>query len=164
MTGMDPRACRAQFSRLLAEEARLLGELEGQLQREHQFLSANDVESLEQAGSARQNTVAQLLRIDDERRDLCRLLGQGTDRTGLAALLAWCDPAGTLAGAQSSCAELAERCRAQNERNGALVTARLNRVAGMLDMIGTNSQARTYGPRLAHSSTAPASRMVSVSA
>jgi flagellar biosynthesis/type III secretory pathway chaperone len=164
MTGLDPRACRAQFSRLLTEEARLLGELEVQLQREHQFLSANDVESLEQAGSARQNTVVQLLRIDDERRDLCRLLGQGTDRTGLAALLAWCDPAGTLADAQSSCAGLAERCRAQNERNGALVTARLNRVAGMLDMIGTNSAARTYGPRLAHCSPEPVSRMVSVSA
>lgn len=164
MTGMDPHACRAQFARLLADEAAVLGELDSQLQREHQFLSTNDVDALELASNTRQQTVAKLLRLEDERRDLCRLLGQNPDKTGLAALVAWCDPTGTLAAAQSSCAQLADRCRTQNERNGALVTARLTRVAGMLDMMGTNSVARTYGPRLAQTSGAPASRMVSVSA
>ena len=164
MTGMDPRACRTQFARLLSEETALLGELESQLQREHKFLAVNDVDALEQASNARQQTVAKLLRLDDDRRDLCRLLGQKPDKVGLAALLAWCDPTGTLAGAQSSCTQFAERCRTQNERNGALVTARLTRVAGMLDMIGANSPARTDGPRLAPATGAPVSRMVSVTA
>ena len=83
---------------------------------------------------------------------------------GLAALFAWCDPQGTLAAAQSQCIELAGRCRALNERNAALVTARLTRVTGMLDMLGDTPAARTYDPRLARVGTVPAGRMVSVSA
>jgi len=161
---MDQQTCRAQLTRLLVDENALLTELEQQLRNEHAFLAGNDVEALERAGTARQNTVAKLLRLDDERRGLCRLLGKGEDKIGLAALFTWCDPTGSLAAAQSACASLAETCRAQNERNGALVTARLTRVTGMLDMISTSNAARTYEPRAARSAQAPAGRLVSVSA
>jgi len=161
---MDPQSCRAQLQRLLTDENSLLAELQQQLAREHEFLAGNDVDSLERAGSARQQTVARLLKIDDERRSLCLLLGQGTDRIGLAALFRWCDPAGTLLAAQAECTTLAESCRAQNERNGALVTARLTRVTGMLDMIATSNAGRTYEPGAARTATPPAGRLVSVSA
>lgn len=161
---MDQNACRAQLANLLAEETGLLEELGRQLQREHQFLTSNDVESLEGASSVRQHTVSKLLRLDDERRALCGLMGRSTDRVGLAALFAWCDPAGSLGPVQSRCADLAAACRAQNERNGALVTARLTRVTGMLDMISSNATARTYEPRATRSAAAPAGRLVSVSA
>jgi flagellar biosynthesis/type III secretory pathway chaperone len=148
----------------LSDEATLLAQLEQQLLHEHQHLAANDVESLENAGGARQQTLAKLLRIDDERNVLCRQLGYGAGHTGLAALLAWCDPRGTLAAAQGDCAQLAQRCRTQNERNGALVTARLGRVTGMLDMLSDNNASRTYDSRLARNAAAPAGRLVSISA
>ena len=161
---MEPHACRDQLARLLTDESALLSQLDRQLQGEHEFLSVNDVEGLEQAGAARQETIARLLRLEDERRNLCRLLGHGADMSGLAAMMAWCDPAGSLAAAQSGCAQLAARCRAQNERNGALATARLRRVTGMLDMLADNTTSNTYQPDATRHSATPSGRMVSVSA
>ena len=142
---MDANSCRDQLSRLLADEASLLGRLEQQLQREHELLSKNDIESLEATGNARQDTVARLLRLDDERRGLCRLLGRGDDAAAMSALLQWCDPAGSLASTYAQCADQAGHCREQNDRNGALVTARLNRVNSMLGMLNiSGNDARTY--------------------
>jgi flagellar biosynthesis/type III secretory pathway chaperone len=161
---VDQHACRAQLARLLTDESALLSQLDRQLLAEHELLKSNDVDGLEQAGSARQETISRLLRIEDERRNLCRMLGRDNDKAGLAALLAWCDPQGGLATPQSECAQLAERCRAQNERNGALVTARLKRVTGMLDMLADGSAPRTYAPRTARYAAPPAGRMVSISA
>ena len=161
---MDAPSCRAQLQRLLTDENSLLDELARQLACEHEFLAGNDVDSLERAGNARQATVAKLLKLDDTRRDLCRMLGQSADRSGIAALLRWCDPTGSLAAAQSTCTKLAESCRAQNERNGALVTARLTRITGMLDMMASGNNARTYEPGAARTTTPPAGRLVSVSA
>jgi flagellar biosynthesis/type III secretory pathway chaperone len=144
---MDAAACRSQLDRLLRDETTLLRLLETQLDAEHGLLKANDIEALETAGAARQDTVARLLRLDDERRQLGRALGKGDDQTGMAALLLWCDPTGSLADAYQHCAAQAERCREQNNRNGALVAARLSRVSEMLRQInpGPNT-ARTYAP------------------
>lgn len=161
---MDQHACRAQLARLLTDETALLTQLDRQLLAEHDLLKTNDVDGLEQAGAARQETIAKLLRIDDERRNLCRMLGRGSDKGALAALFAWCDPQGSLAAPQSGCAQLAERCRAQNERNGALVTARLKRVTGMLDLLSDSPAASTYQPRASRYAAPPAGRMVSITA
>jgi flagellar biosynthesis/type III secretory pathway chaperone len=161
---VDQHACRAHLARLLTDEAALLAQLDRQLLAEHELLKSSDVDGLEQAGSARQDTISRLMRIEDERTHLCRMLGRGSDKTGLAALFAWCDPQGGLATAQSECAQLAARCRVQNERNGALVTARLKRVTGMLDMLADGSTPRTYQPRASHYAAPPAGRMVSISA
>lgn len=162
---MDQNTCLAQLARLLAEETALLGTLEKQLGNEHQLLETNDIENLDQASGARQQSVASLLRIDDERRRLCRMLGHGSDQSGLAALLAWCDPHGSLAGDLAACAAQAQRCRDQNDRNGALVTARLRRVNGMLGMLAANTTPKTYEARGQNAGTTlPAGRMVSVSA
>ena len=161
---MDQSTCRARLARLLAEETAALSQLEQQLQHEHELLATNDVEGLEQAGECRQQTIGKLLRLEDDRRALCRQLGHDLDRDGLALLFTWCDSQGTLAAAQAACTELAGRCRKQNERNGALVTARLTRVTGMLDMLGDNAAPRTYDQRFARAAAVPAGRMVSVSA
>jgi len=164
---MQPQACREQFARHLSDETALLIDLEQQLQREHEFLAANDIEGLEQASGMRQQTVARLLRLDEERRGLCRVRNLPSDAAGLGELLAWCDPAGSLAAAQALCATHAQRCREQNERNGALVTARLNRVSSMLGMMEGSNPGSTYQPRSSATRAAayqPAGRMVSTSA
>jgi flagellar biosynthesis protein FlgN len=163
---MQPQACREQFARCLAAESELLVTLEQQLLLEYELLTTNDIEGLENASGTRQQTVAKLLRVDDDRRGLCRARNVEADAKGLATLLAWCDATGTLAVPQARCAELAQRCREQNERNGALVTARLNRVNGMLGMIGGENHSRTYqaGSGARATNHQPMGRMVSTSA
>jgi len=164
---MEPQACLTQLARLLADETSLLGTLAQQLQREHELLVANDVEGLDQAADARQKSVVALSRLDQERRSLCRLLGYSADHLGLAALFKWCDRAGSLAAAHAAASMEAQRCREQNDRNGALVNARLNRLSGMLDMLnGSPAANRTYASRGTNRNAASvaAGRMVSTSA
>lgn len=146
---LESKSCREQFARHLADETALLQALEVQLQREHELLAANDIEALEQASAARQQSVARLLRVHENRSNLCRARKLAPDAAGFQALLAWCDPDGSLVEAQTQYAIHAQRCREQNERNGALVAARLNRVGGMLGMVTSENSSATYQARTA---------------
>ena len=143
---MDARACRDTLEKLLNEEIATLARLQGLLDKEHEFLVANDIEELERAGVARQACVVVLVRVEEERRSLCRMMNLPTDPAGVEKLLAWCDPSGALKKRWASCADHAISCRALNDRNGALVTTRLKRVEGMLDVItGRANQPKVYG-------------------
>jgi flagellar biosynthesis protein FlgN len=142
---VDPVACRVHFDKLLAEENAALAQLETLLDREHELLVANDVDGLESAGVARQNCVGTLVRAEDERRSLCRMMNVPADQQGLERLLAWCDPSRTLRRRWAECAERAARCRNLNDRNGALVTARLKNVEGMLDVLTGRAKPKVYG-------------------
>lgn len=160
---MEPQVCLTQLANMLAEETRLLGQLARQLQREHELLLANDVEGLEQAADSRQASVAGLARLDEERRGLCRMLGHGADHVGLAALFRWCDPTGSLSAAHAIASREAQQCRDQNDRNGTLVNARLNRLNGMVDKLNGDGH-RTYESRGPARSAAVPGRMLSISA
>ena len=145
---MDPGVCREHLQKLLAEELNALTQLESLLDREHALLLANDVEGLDRAGESRQECVGALLRVEDERRSLCRMMNVPTDVQGLEKLLRWCDPSNTLQRRFADCSQRATRCRELNDRNGALVTARLKKVEGMLDVLtGRASQPKVYGPQ-----------------
>ena len=74
------------------------------------------------------------------------MLGYDTDLSGLAKLIAWCDPRRSLAAAYDECAPLrARRCRDLNDRNGILVGAQMKRVEGLLGAItGTLRAARLW--------------------
>ena len=142
---MDAKLCRDHLDRLVSEELTALGQLEQLLEREHTLLVDNDIEEFERAGEQRQACVTTLLRIEDERRSLCRMLNVPADMHGLQQLLLWCDPARTLQARWADCAERATRCRNSNERNGALVSARLKRVEGMLETLtGRANQPKIY--------------------
>ena len=145
---MEPGRCRDVLARLFGEEISQLAELASQLDREHDFLVANDIDGLEAAGAERQATVARLLRVEDERRGLCSQMGVPADLSGVERLIRWCDPDATLLPAFRDCLDRATRCRQGNDRNGALVTARLqrvNRLLGALDATAASGQ--VYGPR-----------------
>lgn len=158
---MDPVVCRDHLDKLIAEESGTLDQLQQLLDREHELLVSNDVDALDRAGQARQNCVGVLMRIEDERRALCRALNVPADATGLDRLLAWCDPSKTLRRRWAGCAERAARCRTLNDRNGALVTARLNRIQGMLDVVtGRSGQAKVYGPQGAFQAQGRAARVL----
>jgi flagellar biosynthesis/type III secretory pathway chaperone len=134
MPSLDPTLCREQLATLMAAENAQLAELETLLTREYELLQARDAEGLEKAGTARQQCISHILRIEDERRELCRAAGHGEDPSGLHNLLAWCDPTGLLIPAMKEYRERTLRCREHNDRNGLLVNGRLQQ------------EARTYGP------------------
>ena len=134
MPSHDPTLCRDQLATLMAEQNAHLAALETLLTQEYELLQARDAEGLEKAGTARQQCIGHILRIQDERRSLCRDAGHGEDPSGLQSLLTSCDPAGQLMPAMQEYRERTLRCRELNDRNGLLVNGRLQ------------EDARTYGP------------------
>ncbi len=73
---MDQTQCREKLGNLIKDENLALNELSTLLDREHGFLEANDVVSLEGATRERQRCVARIFRVDEERRALCRDMGR----------------------------------------------------------------------------------------
>ena len=145
---MDAALTRDTLGRLLAEENAGLSEFAGLLNKEYGALRGRDIDALESLADARQASLVKLLKIEDERRSLCSMLGYETDLVGLAKLLAWCDPARTLARQYDECATRARDCRDLNNRNGVLVGAQMKRVEGLLGAItGSSAEPRAYGPR-----------------
>jgi flagellar biosynthesis/type III secretory pathway chaperone len=144
---VDAALTRDHLERLLSEENTALAAFETLLEREHAALKTRDIEALEALSDARQASLTGLLKLEDERRSLCSMLGFEPDLTGLARLIAWCDPRRSLAGAYEECAGRARHCRDLNDRNGILVGAQIKRVEGMLGAITGANPPRAYGPR-----------------
>jgi len=134
MASIDQTHCRERLATLMAEQNAQLAALEGLLTQEYHLLQTRDADGLEKAGTARQQCIGQILRIEDERRALCRATGQADDPAGLQSLLAWCDPTGLLSPTMQEYRERTLRCREHNDRNGLLVNGRLQ------------PEARSYGP------------------
>ncbi len=142
---MDPRLCRDHLEKLIAEEHAALTELEQLLVGEHAILIKNDLTAVETASEQRQIHMGELLRIQSERRSLLRMHGYADDKDGINQLLIWCDPPRALSRSWSECAQSATRCRDLNERNAALVAARMKRVEGLLEVIvGPGNYANVY--------------------
>jgi flagellar biosynthesis/type III secretory pathway chaperone len=129
---LDPDVCREHLAEILAEEATLLAELRGLLDREYEVLGSKDAVALERTILERQEKVGALTRLEEHRRSLCSLHGYSPDYAGLERLLVWCDPRGTLVSHLRECAKLASECRDLNDRNGTMVSAKLKRVEGLL--------------------------------
>lgn len=162
---MDAALTRDHLERLLADENAALAGFEALLDREHAALRTRDIDALEALAEARQASVIGLLKLEDERRSLCSMLGYDTDLAGLGKLIAWCDPRRSLAAAYGECSNRARRCRDLNDRNGVLVGAQIKRVEGLLGAItGSNSEPRAYGPRRAAAWAAPSGQVLSAEA
>ena len=143
---MDAALCREQLDQLLTQEASALDLLQTLLNREHESLAASDIDALERAGNARQSCVGDLLRIESERQSLCRLMNYSADAAGIDKLLAWCDVSQQLRRRWTKTLELATTCRQLNNRNGAVVAAKLKRVEGLLAVVtGRNKNGAVYG-------------------
>jgi flagellar biosynthesis/type III secretory pathway chaperone len=120
------------LSRILAEEAQLLAELESVLEKETDILRGDDAEAIAGIGSNRHQCVERLGRLGVERTDTGRMLSFGSDATGLNQLFDWADPSRALRARWAVNLELARRCKALNDRNGAIVAAKLDRVQKLL--------------------------------
>lgn len=138
---------REHLSRVLAEEGRLLGELETILQQETQILRSDDAEAIARIGDRRHRYVDSLSKLESERGATCRMLSFGTGQSALDQLLEWADPKGSLKDRWSRNLELARRCKAINDGNGAIVSAQLGRVQRMLGKLRGASAPPVYSAR-----------------
>jgi len=143
---MDKELLREHLRGMLDEEARLLAQLETLLEHEAEVLKTDDLPEIERIGAQRHRCVSALMRIDSERRVMCRMQGISEEREHFESLLAHCDPAGTLRQRWQEGLAAAARCKDRNERNGAIVSAKLRRVESLLVQLrgGTNTAAPTY--------------------
>jgi flagella synthesis protein FlgN len=144
---VDPREVRAHMQRLLAEESTALGQLEHILQQEATVLRGDDVAAVEKIGAARHDCTALLTRLDGERRDACRMLSFGTGSQAIESLLRWCDAGGELHRAWQANLDGARRCKAHNERNGAVVSVKLNQLGKLLTTLRGGSEPTVYAAR-----------------
>lgn len=146
---MDATLCRNHLARLLTEEASALQDLETVLEKEHQFIVGDDIESLDATGTERNACIGALLRIDAERLSLCRSSGRVADNAGLLSLITWCDSSGLLQKQWKANTANIRRTRMLNDRNGALVNNRLKRVEVMLDTLNGHQarDAKVYSSR-----------------
>jgi flagellar biosynthesis/type III secretory pathway chaperone len=161
---VDASLTRDHLARLLAEENTALTEFESLLDREHDALKTRDIDALESLSERRQASVTRMLKLEDERRGVCSMLGYDTDLGGLAKLISWCDPRRTLAPAYEECSTRARRCRDLHDRNGLLVGAQIKRVEGLLGAITGNNAPRAYGPRGNSAYGASAGQVISAEA
>lgn len=162
---MEVNASREALGSILATEVAQLAELANLLDREHELLVANDIETLEGVMAQRQIAVGKLLTAEEERRNLCRMHGHGVDGAGVMQLMTWCDPRGTLKAQWEECAKGATRCRELNDRNGALVMARMKRVETLLTTLtGQPREVPTYGPKGAYAPARAGGRMLATEA
>ncbi len=141
---MDRSISREHVAALLHAEEQQLGILHQLLQNEFEALKTNDLDALDERGSARALAMGALLRVQDERRAMLVALQFPDSHEGLEKMLRWCDPDRGLTDHWRRCADLATLCRELNERNGLLVNARLRRVEGMLEVITARPSATTY--------------------
>lgn len=135
---------------ILAEEGRLLAELEQLLLQETQSLQNDDLEAIRRIGSARHRCVERLTRLDSERADSCRMLSFGTGGGALQKLLEWADPSGRLHRRWQANLELARRCKEHNDRNGAIVSVKLSRVRRLLGKLRGAATPPVYGRKGGH--------------
>ncbi len=142
--GVRPADVQRHVERILGEEARLLGELERLLSAEAEVLRGDDAAAIERIGSSRHQCIDALTSLEAERGEACRLIGRG--RGDFERLLDWCDPSQRLHARWRGNLAVARRCKEQNDRNGAVVTARLNRVRQLLAQLRGAAPPATYAP------------------
>ena len=146
---MEPDVCHDYVAILLAEEIDTLAQLESVLLQEHEILGAYNLAAIRRIAAARQERITALARSEEQRRSLCVLHGHAPDRMGLERLLDWCDPDGVLLAQLRECVRRASRCRDLNNRNGALVAARMKHVAGLLSVLnGRDARPRVSASEL----------------
>jgi len=142
-----PADIRAHLQRLLAEESVQLTRLQQLLLSESEVLRGDDVAAIERIGADRHDCTGNLTRLDGERRELCRMLSHEPGRDGFDQLLRWCDAGGNLRRQWLANLGVARRCKEHNDRNGAVVSVKLNHVQKLLTAIRGGSQSPVYAPQ-----------------
>jgi flagellar biosynthesis/type III secretory pathway chaperone len=144
---IDRNDVRRHLESLLSEEAQLLIELEAVLEQETDIVRGDDTDAIQRIGSNRHRCVDRLSRIGVERTDTVRMLCFSIDRTGMDKLIDWADPTAALRVRWRANLELAHRCKALNDKNGAIVAAKLDRVQQLLGKLRGSTAPPVYSPK-----------------
>jgi flagella synthesis protein FlgN len=142
--GIEPEQIRLHLERVLGEESILLAELEQVLAAESAVVRGNDPDAIEHIGANRQRCVARLVQLDGERASASRMLSFGSGREAFERLIAWCDPAHSLRARWRANLECAHRCKDLNDRNGAVVMARMGHVQQRLATLRGDAPGPVY--------------------
>lgn len=135
------------LNRVLVEEGRLLAELEGVLRQETLVLRGDDAEAIARIGDSRHRYIDTLSKLDAERTATCRMLSFGDGHGALDQMLEWADPSGGLKSRWKTNLDLARRCKAINDQNGAIVSAQLGRVQQLLGKLRGATAPPVYSAR-----------------
>jgi flagellar biosynthesis/type III secretory pathway chaperone len=144
---VQQRDVHEHLIRVLTEEGRLLGELEGVLHRETDVLRGEDSQAIARIGENRHQYVDTLSRLDAEVASTCRMLSFGAGPQAMARLLDWADPSGGLRARWSKNLEITRRCKAINDLNGTIVAAKLGRVQQLLRKLRGSTTPPVYSAR-----------------
>jgi flagella synthesis protein FlgN len=144
---VSPDDVRWHLSRILAEEAQLLAELAAVLEQETDILRGDDSEAIQRIGSNRHRCVDRLSQLGVERMDSGRMLSFGADAAGLDKLFDWADPSRALRARWAVNLKLARSCKALNDKNGAIVAAKLDRVQKLLGHLRGSKPAPVYNSK-----------------
>jgi flagellar biosynthesis/type III secretory pathway chaperone len=142
---VQPDVIRQHIDRILGEEAVLLAELEQVLTREAVAVRGDDAAAIENIGGARHQCIDSLMRLDGERASACRMLSLGTGPEAIDRLLSWCDPDQSLRRRWQSNLAITRRCKELNDRNGAIVTLKLEHVRQRLAAMRGSTAGPVYG-------------------
>ena len=161
---MDAGQCRERLEQLISAETAGLSSLSALLDREYEQIRNNEIEALNAAIAERKRCIGHIHTLGEERRSLCRRWNLPADASGFERLLESCDPQGSLLSAWRECAAVAGRCRALNDRNALLVSARLKHVqARLATLVDGRREAVVYG-RAGGYTTPTAGRVVTTEA
>ena len=142
---VQPDEIRRHLQRVLADEARLLAQLEQILTAEAAVVGGSDATAIEHIGAARHRCIASLTGLDAERVSTCRMLAYAPGREGFERLLGWCDPSAALHERWRQNLQLAHRCKDLNDRNGLVVSLKLGQVQKRLAALRGGSAGALYG-------------------
>jgi flagellar biosynthesis protein FlgN len=144
---LDPSNVRQLLDKILTEEFALLVSLQSVLERETSIVSSEDADAIASIGSNRQQCVDRLFKLGQERNETSRMLSFGSDPAGLTRMFEWADPTGALRQRWDANLQLARLCKALNDRNGAIVTAKLDYVQRLLQKLRGASTPAVYSAR-----------------
>lgn len=102
---------------------------------EHDTLLGSDVAALEQATTAKNQSLQAHQQLAQERSQLLLKHGYSDDQAGLQACLENCDTTDTLTSALAKIRQLAERCQEDNRSNGRLIQIRQEQARGALNIL-----------------------------
>lgn len=110
------------FARILQQETEAIKVLLDVLQREHQALGRRDVALIHDILAEKEQQLAQLDQLAQQRNQLLQQLGLSTDKSGFDSFIA-SDSSGLLAKHWAGLEGLLRECQRQNQVNGTLLEA-----------------------------------------
>ena len=133
---------------LLSRAVHEVALLEGALERETRALSTRELETLEQAVSAKHQAVQQLERLSREQGELLRSWGLAADLSGMETFLKNWDPETRIRPLWERLQDSAQRCRRHNEVNGGIVQTQQRGVQQAMRVLrGEDAGTELYDPR-----------------